>query len=270
RVAAVACAAGLAGLLAFAVPHRAASPVAVAAAADVVDLPALTNSAGMRFVRLPAGGFVAGSPRLEAGRREDERQHAAAVGPGLYAAVTEVTRGQYRAVMGRPSDAPGDAGSPPDLDDTLPACPVSWASAAEFCRRLTAREAGRAYRLPTEVEWEYACRAGATGPFAGTGRLDEMGWYAGNSGGRLHAVAGKRPNRWGLFDAHGGVREWCADAYGGDEAFRGDLPSAPLMRAARGGSVDDPDDGCRSARRDARDESVPAGRTGFRPVLMLP
>lgn len=87
---------------------------------------------------------------------------------------------------------------------------MSWEDAVEFCDRLS-RATGKAYRLPTEAEWEYACRAGTTGPYAGN--LDEMGWYYGNSGIYLRPVGQKKPNGFGLYDMHGNVYEWCMDWY---------------------------------------------------------
>jgi formylglycine-generating enzyme required for sulfatase activity len=93
----------------------------------------------------------------------------------------------------------------------LPVENVSWDDAQEFIKRMNARNDGHFYRLPTEAEWEYACRAGSTGDYAGN--LDAMAWYDNNSGGKTHPVGQKSPNAWGLYDMHGNVLEWCEDVY---------------------------------------------------------
>ena len=168
----------------------------------------LGNRASMKLTLIPAGKFLMGSPPTEPDRdnaHADETQHEVTLTKAFYLGVTEVTQKQYQAVMGvHPSRFKGE---------NLPVEPVSWVEAVEFCRKLS-EKTGKTVRLPTEAEWEYACRAGTTGAYAGTGKLDEMGWHKGNSGGRTHPVAGKRPNAWGLYDMHGNVWEWCADWFG--------------------------------------------------------
>jgi formylglycine-generating enzyme required for sulfatase activity len=170
-----------------------------------------------------------------------------------------------------------DAHVPPGGDD-LPVTHVSWEDAVEFCLRLS-NATGDTYRLPTETEWEYACRAGPTWRFSGNGNLDKMGWYAGNSGKALHPVGTKWKNHWGLLDMHGNAEEWCADPYSqvqitGKRATTG--PAAPgagrfnsdeVHRCTRGGSAASPEVDCRTAarnprRRDERDPFV-----GFRVVF---
>ena len=165
----------------------------------------LTNSIGMKLVFIPPGEFMMGSPEDEEGRLEHEGpQHRVKITKGFYMGATEVTQAQWKAVMGNnPSSFKGD---------NLPVENVSWNGAMDFCRKLSAME-GKTYRLPTEAEWEYACRAGSTGPYAGTGKLDDMGWYRDNSGDKTHAVATKQANAWGLYDMHGNVWEWCQSQY---------------------------------------------------------
>lgn len=155
----------------------------------------------------------------------------------------EVTQTQWEAVMGDdPSHFKGE---------NRPVEQVSWNDVMAFCRKLTEREraAGRLpdgyeYTLPTEAQWEYACRAGSTGYYGkladGTeGKLDDMGWYGGNSGRQTHDVGQKQPNAWGFYDMHGNVWEWCLDNYSGN-----------LNRALRGGCWDNFGGYCRSAGRD--------------------
>jgi len=144
-------------------------------------------------------------------------------------------------------------------------CPVeriSWDDCQEFIRRLNQMEGTDKYRLPTEAEWEYACRAGSTTAFANGGiksagrgydpNLDQMGWYSGNSGKKTHPVGRKKPNLWDLFDMHGNVREWCQDRYGKYRLFSATDPKGPFLgskRVCRGGSWKSPAQYCRSATR---------------------
>ncbi len=173
---------------------------------------------------------------------------------GFYLGETEVTQAQWESVMGiNPSVSKGP---------NRPVEQVSWEDCMEFCRKLTAREraAGRlgpkqVYRLPTEAEWEYACRAGSRGEYCfgdEEKRLGEFAWYGANAGVRTHEVGTRRANAWGLYDVHGNVWEWCQDwydAYAGGEvsdptgALKSDFP------VFRGGSWDDPAWWCRSAYR---------------------
>jgi formylglycine-generating enzyme required for sulfatase activity len=174
---------------------------------------------------------------------------------GFWMAKTEVTQRQWKSVMGNnPSWRKGD---------DLPVDCVSWVDAWEFCRRA-------GMQLPTEAQWEYACRAGTTG--ARAGNLDSMAWYAGNSGGIPHPVGQKRPNAWGLHDMYGNVLEWCADW----SECRMDTtpvtdptgPASGTGRVLRGGSWICVAGHCRSAWRggsNAPEYSVLG--LGFRPVM---
>ena len=174
-----------------------------------------TNGLGMVFVPIPPGTFVMGSPSDDPGRDADETMHTVTISEGFYMQTTEVTQGQWLELMGdNPSYFKGCG-----MD-----CPVenvSWVDSQLFIRRLNDREGTNKYRLPTEAEWEYACKAGSETAFANgkieerlcgyEPNLDKMGWYCGNSGKSLHPVARKQPNVWGLYDMHGNVWEWCED-----------------------------------------------------------
>ena len=224
----------------------------------------VTNSVGMKFAYCPPGRFTMGSPIDEPGRHDDEGQHPVTIGRGFYLGVTEVTQGQFQRVMGfNRSEIKGD---------DLPVNRISWGHADVFCKKLSLLT-GRRYRLPTEAEWEYACRAGAAGPFAGSGKLDEMGWHMDNSDEAPHPVAARQPNAWGLYDMHGGVLEWCADWYARDypaEAVAD--PNGPVSgkyRVARGGSWGHFARACRSAARANFNPAYQLEHLGLR-VLMDP
>ncbi len=143
--------------------------------------------------------------------------------------------------------------------DDFPVESVSWEDAQEFIGRLNelSEETGRVYRLPTEAEWEYACRGGTTTRYYFGDSSDELGeyaWYSGNSERRTHSVGQKRPNAWGLYDLHGNVWEWCSDWYSGDYYANSPLedptgPESGSIRVYRGGSWDFTARSCRSAYR---------------------
>ena len=172
----------------------------------------IVNSVDIVLVPIPAGEFMMGSPETEAGRLGNETQHQVRITKPFYLSAHEVTQQQYLEVMDNdPSSSKGD---------TKPVEKVSWVDAVAFCRRLSKSE-GVEYRLPTEAEWEYACRAGTTtaysfGNYDASG-LGEYAWHRGNSDDTTHPVGEKLPNAWGLFDMHGNVWEWYQDWYGGYE-----------------------------------------------------
>ena len=223
----------------------------------------LTNSIGVKLVLIAPGEFLMGSP-------QEMPQHRVQITKLFYLGVYEVTQAQYQKVVGNnPSKFKGES---------LPVETVSWKDAVAFCKRLSEvaeeRAAGRTYRLPTEAEWEYACRAGSTSKYSFGDSEAELGkhaWYKQNSDMKTHPVGKKQPNVWGLYDMHGNVFEWCQDGDGGYEAGPASDPSGPdsaTRRVLRGGSGEDGGWFCRSAFRFG---SVPGDRKpcdGFRVALV--
>lgn len=217
----------------------------------------ITNSLGMEFVYIQPGTFTMGSPPDEAGRDNDETQHQVTLTRGFYLQTTEVTQGQWQAVMGSNPSYFKNCGN------DCPVEQVSWNDAQEFIRRLNQREGGAGYRLPTEAEWEYAARAGTTTPFhAGTCLFTDKANYDGNyplSGcakGECRKntvrVGSFAPNAWGLYDMHGNVWEWCQDWYGNYPSESVTDPTGPSGgsdRVYRGGSWYNHARLCRSAVR---------------------
>jgi formylglycine-generating enzyme required for sulfatase activity len=225
----------------------------------------ISNSIGMTLVLIPAGEFLMGSPEADRDAQDDERpQHPVRITRPFYLGATEVTQGQYRALMGEnPSFFKGS--------DDLPVERVSWNDAIEFCNKLSEREglkpyyqggertesAAEGYRLPTEAEWEYACRAGSNARYNfgdDAGALASFGWCDATSGNATHPVRQKRPNDWGLFDMHGNVWEWCGDAYDAGYYRKSKTadPAGPLeaeSRVNRGGAWSSPPLKARSAFR---------------------
>jgi formylglycine-generating enzyme required for sulfatase activity len=239
----------------------------------VIPLPTTTNSIGMRLLRIPRGTFSMGTPDNARVRGPGEKQHLVRLTRDFWIGEQEVTRGQFRQVMSFVPDA--DTGT----DDTLPVTGVTWHEADEFCRLLSLREK-RTYQLPSEAQWEYACRAGTHSEFGGTGRASDMGWYQGapGGGGGLHVGGRKSPNHWGLFDFHGNVAEWCADRYLPNPPAFDDLVTPlkdPLvkpelndgrLRVVRGGSFKSLADNCRSAARDSESPHKSRSDLGFRVI----
>jgi serine/threonine protein kinase len=243
------------------------------------------NSFGMKMVPIPAGEFALGaSPHDKEAAQEEHPPHRVKISPFLMDAC-EVTQDEYVKVTGRPNPSWfSTEGSGKDkvagLDTSrFPVERISYRDAIAFCQELTARDRkltpGWEYGLPTEAEWEYACRAGSTTKFhSGNSEtdLDSVGWFEGNSAGRTHPVGEKSPNAWGLFDMHGNVREWCADYYD-PTTYRkkGEVqdpkgPSSGQSRVLRGGSWFNDPRSCRASARFAR-EPWDQGQFGFRVVL---
>jgi formylglycine-generating enzyme required for sulfatase activity len=218
------------------------------------------NGVEIKMVSVPSGTFLIGSPASETVRDADEGPQNSVTVQSFYMSQYEVTQAQYKAVMGtNPASFKGD---------DLPIDSVTWNDAVEFCRKLS-QMSGREYRLPTEAEWEYAGRAGTTGPWAGD--VDALAWYGANSGGRTHPVGQKQPNGFKLYDMNGNVWEWCqskykAYPYKADDG-REDLHGNDV-RVMRGGSWESSATSCRSAYRR---RVIPDVRSiGFRIILAAP
>ncbi|MFC1735088.1 formylglycine-generating enzyme family protein [Candidatus Hydrogenedentota bacterium] len=227
------------------------------------DIPPITNSIGMKLKLVQSGSFTMGS---EKGPSHERPAHNVAITKPFYIGVYEVTQAQYEKVVGtNPSHFKG-AGHPVEK--------VSWNDAREFCRKLSEEEK-TVYRLPTEAEWEYACRAGAgTGYHWGDGFDARYAWNVDNSRGRTREVGKRRPNSWGLYDMSGNVFEWCADWYGG-EYYAGSPekdpqgPGGGTYRVLRGGYWQSKPSDLRSANRSVGDPSQKYNCWGFRVVRAM-
>jgi formylglycine-generating enzyme required for sulfatase activity len=215
----------------------------------------LYPSLNMEFLFIAPGSFVMGSPESELGRNRDEDQHDVTIAEGFYMQSTPVTLRQWKIVM---------ENTLPRLSKGSPEYPVSgisWFECQEFIRRLNS-VGQHVYRLPTEAEWEYACRAG-TGTAFSQGEitktlcgadpsLDAVGWYCFNAGRKIQPVARKEPNAWGLYDMHGNLCEWTRDWYGeypGQQQTSTSGESDGRDRVARGGCWISGAENCRSATR---------------------
>jgi formylglycine-generating enzyme required for sulfatase activity len=228
----------------------------------------MTNSIGMKLVYIQPGEFQMGS---NDGGNFENPLHTVKITKGFYMGVYEVTQEQYQKVMGtNPSNFKGE--------DNLPVEAVSWDNAFEFCKKLSQKE-GKTYRLPTEAEWEYACRAGTTTKFSfgdDESQLGDYAWYIQNSGMNMktHPVGEKKPNAWGLYDMAGNVWEWCQDWYAKDWYSKGPAEN-PLnesygdknSRVIRGGSWGGGSVLCRVSIRGSYGPILRSDYIGFRVVL---
>jgi len=237
----------------------------------------VVNTIGMKLVLIPAGTFTMGSPIEEEGANDNEEQHQVTISKDYYLGVTEVTQGQYEKVMGtNPSYFQKRVIRKSD-SSMYPVEQVSWEDAVEFCKKLSdlpeEEKAGRIYRLPTEAEWEYACRAGSKTAYSfgeNSESLGDYAWFGDNSNDRTHPVGEKKANAWGLYDMHGNVWEWCSDWLGDywskpQKDPRG--PSYGASRVKRGGSWDAGPNLVRCAERYFNTPELRLNGTGFRLVL---
>jgi formylglycine-generating enzyme required for sulfatase activity len=225
------------------------------------------------FRWIPPGRFLMGSSEDEFGRWKDEGpQHYVALSRGYWLADTPCTQAEWVGVMG--TEQSHFKGS------DLPVEQVSWEDCQEYCKRIRLRHPGFEARLPTEAEWEYACRAGTTSayndgssctkPEGNDPALEKLGWFNKNSEKKTHPVRQKEANRWGLYDMHGNVYEWCADWYGEyfvDEQVDPTGPASGSVRVFRGGSWLDQAWLCRSAFRYGRHPGSRYRFLGFRLAL---
>jgi len=210
----------------------------------------------MKLVYIPAGSFMMGSGVSAAQLAKEYNvnevflkcefpQHKVRISEGFWMGQTEVTQGQYESVM---NARPWSGQKEVQESANNPAVYVSWDDAVEFCRKLSQKE-GITYRLPTEAEWEYACRAGTTTRFSfgnSHSSLGDYAWYRSNAVdqknlGFARPVGKKKPNPWGLCDMHGNVYEWCSDYYDGDyysnsPSVDPNGPSSGISHSMRGGS----------------------------------
>ena len=235
--------------------------------ATPAKLPESTNSIGMKFNLIPAGTFTMG---------EDDDAHEVTLTKPFMLGVYEVTQAQYQKVMGTHLSFTKGADNPVNK--------VSWLEVVTFCRKLSElpaeKAAGNVYRLPTEAEWAYACRAGTTTKFSfgdDDSELGDYAWYRENSDNKTHPVGSKQPNAWGLYDMHGNVWEWCQDWYGDYPGGAVTDPSGPASRSLnhrgkftrvfRGGSWRHDAKLCRSAYRSGFEPSQRYFNVGFRVCL---
>jgi formylglycine-generating enzyme required for sulfatase activity len=243
-----------------------------------------TNSIDMKLVLVPPGEFIMGStqeaaqvelqgfdPNYTSHVPSEVPQHRVRISQPFRLGMTHVTQAEYQRVMGvNPSHFQGEPNRPVEC--------VSWANAMDFCRRLSSspkeKSARRRYVLPTEAQWEYACRAGTTTNFYFSGSDMDEAWLAGNSGTLSHPVMQKKPNGWGLYDMHGDVFQWCQDWWVPDYYSKSPVadplgPSSGMQRAARGGSWKFGSQYARSGFRGFCPPAAQVDNVGFR-VALLP
>jgi formylglycine-generating enzyme required for sulfatase activity len=252
----------------------------------------VVNSIGMKLKLIPAGEFLMGSPESDRDAYENEKpQHRVWITQPFYLGIHPVTRGQFQRFVeatryqtDAEKDGQGKWGQDPkftwrspgfDQTDDHPVVNVSWNDATAFSAWLS-RQEGQEYRLPTEAEWEYACRAGTTTRLSFGDDEDALGqyaWYAANSKDQTHPVGEKKPNAFGLYDMHGNVWEWCWDGY--DAAYyqkspavdpRGPDPASD--RVFRGGSQNNEPRYARSAYRYGFEPDTRHDYLGFRLALV--
>jgi len=211
--------------------------------------------------------FLMGSPEEEDGREDVERRHSVFITKGFWIGYAPVTQAQWMIIMGNnPSAFP--------LGTDYPVESVSWNECQEFVRRLNSGTHGLGtFSLPTEAQWEYACRAGTETPFAAT-NLAELAWFADNADEKTHPVAAKKPNAWGIYDMHGNVCEWCQDVFLADYPPEEMDPAGPPDKTPgehphvmRGGAWCYPPEVCRSAARRSNSPDFAAQILGLRLVF---
>jgi formylglycine-generating enzyme required for sulfatase activity len=202
----------------------------------------------MKLKLIPSGTFMMGNDGVMDRSSDEGPQREVTISKAFYMGVYEVTQDQYGAVMGKnPSNFEGGQN---------PVECVSWEDAVKFCKKLSAKT-GKRVRLPTEAEWEYACRAGTKTRFSfgdDDTDLPDFAWFSANSEGKAHPVGQRKPNAWGLYDMHGNVYEWCSDWHADSYANAGTRdpqgPGSGTLRVLRGGGWYNIPLNCRSLNRD--------------------
>ena len=220
----------------------------------------VTEETGLVLVLVPGGTFTMGGPDpAEKTRRREYPRHEVTLSP-FFLSKYEVTQAQWQRIMGYNFSV--------SKGQNLPVETVSLANVESFCQKLE-------LKLPTEAQWEYACRAGTTDAFGGTGSLDDMGWYESNSGRKIHPVGEKKPNDFGLHDTHGNVFEWCGDWYGSYElpVNPGDgerqMTKGGVPRVIRGGCFVNSAENVRSASRYYFTPELRSLNLGLRPARVI-
>ena len=244
-----------------------------------VDLPG-GETVEFACVWIEPGRFVMGSPPLEPDRENNEGpQHEVTISRGFWLGKYEIAQAQWESVM---HNAPWSGQYYVQEDPNCPAMYISWHDVQEFMRRLNEAEGAAVYRLPTEAEWEYACRAGATTRWSfgdDENRLGEYAWYKDNAWDQgeqyAHSEGVKLPNPWGLYDMHGNVREWVQDWYADGyyiDSPRVDPqgPASGTTRVVRGGDIVSYVKHVRSARRARASASLRSHFFGARLVRQDP
>lgn len=234
-----------------------------------------TNAEGMDLIWCPPGRFLMGSPKSEKDRNAGETRHEVTLTRGFWLARTQVTQELWQNIMGNNPSYHSSSGLQAPVEQ------VSWNEALAFCGKLTARERAKGalpegweYSLPTEAQWEYACRAGSTKTYCFGDKEEKLGdyaWYSFNSGGKTHPVGQKKPNAWGLYDMHGNVWEWCLDWYSDNpKGAVTDPTGAPSgsSRVYRGGGWGSDAWSCRSAYRNGGNPGSRNDGQGFRAAVV--
>ncbi len=239
-----------------------ASPI-VEPAGKIIE----AKSCGIKFVFIPAGSFMMGSADTDSSNSDERPVHKVTISKGFYLSATEITQKQWLAAMGLPAPCKFKG-------DDLPVESVSWNDCMDFVNKMNETEKKEIYRLPTEAEWEYACRAKSTQKYCcgdDAAMAGEYAWHFDNSNNSTHPAGSKKPNAWGLYDMHANVWEWCMDNYAKYMPFDLIDPRGPVLNSSpddkkviRGGGWYNPSNGCTSSNRDAAAQGRRSSDIGMR------